>query len=259
MDSLITQSLKVFVSSLNPTIKDLVLRELIKEKSRSDKKALYRELGESVYRGVRLSGKYTYAIFAICNIDQFITNDNYIYSVYAHLDGSWKGDHYQIMFIDDGEQHVKFNCARVRCEKDLSPLISMEEESDIDALNDYSTMDHQKLFQREFIEHPEARRVYEILNAKKLKGGYSVAEASIVVRLRADILIGDDDLHSFRPTDHGDKSDVDLFSHAIQSSAHCDEFDPKEYREELEFTIVVNDRKCQAILRQFECPGADGG
>jgi hypothetical protein len=248
-DSLVTKSSKSIVSSLGNDAKAILLRELINEKSRKDKKALYRELGELVYGGVRLSGKYTYAIFTVCNINQFIMSDNYIYAIYAHLDESWRGDHFQIMFIRDGmtndRENVKFDCGRATSKKSSSPLITRD--------------DPTNLFRSKFIEYPEARQVYEILSAKGLKSGYNVVEASIVVRLRADILIDDNLPHSFRPIDHGDKSDIDLFSDAIQNSAHCEEFDPKEYHEELEFTIVVNDMKCQVILRQFECPGADGG
>jgi len=224
-----------------------LLQELINGKSEGDKLILYRALGDTLYGGVRLGGKYAYGIFSVCNLDMFIENDNLIHKVYKYLDELGRGEDFQIMFIDTGsDTATKFECAR--------PF-------------------HDK---HSFIEHPEARLIHDILHDKKKKDGDSISSWSIVVRFRNGlydddgnhVLIGEKNCESVEYINnvyipelvgYGDSRYVKLFSEAIEDSNHCDEFKADCEFEDLEVSIVVKGEKCQALFRRFECDGNNGG
>jgi len=237
LDSLTTKSAKSIISSLPEDVKIILLRELLKE----DPLETYRRLGDSIYGGVRLGGRYTYGIFSVCNIDEF-TNYEFIHihKLYKYLDELGRGEDFQIMFINHGGYlNTKFDCARPFSEK------------------------------RSLIEHPEARLLYEVLKDKpKKESEFAMHDWCIAVRFRdglyredgSHVLIGekrenDDEIS----TGYGDNVYVKLFSEAIESSGHCDEFQAWCEFEDLEFTITVKGEKCQVLYRRFECEGNDGG
>jgi hypothetical protein len=215
------------------------VQSILPEMSENGKLELYQTLGDSLYGGVRLGGKYTYGIFSICNIREFLVNDFYhIHAIYKYLDKIDCGDNFQIMFINSGDDDiVKFNCARMSNDKDS------------------------------LIEHPEARLVHDTLHKKKKKTGEPITDWSIVVRFRNDLynddgehfLIGQEYGHTGELIGHGDISYIKLFSEAIEHSKHCNEFKASCEFEDLETSIIINGEKCQVLYRRFECEGTDGG
>jgi hypothetical protein len=225
--SLADVSAKSIVSSIGENGRVNLLQALIGKMSKDDKQTLYESLGEVLYGGVRLSNKYTYAIFRVCDIYKFIENDQYLYTIYEALDKFDQGDHCQIMFIDKGDDIVRFDCARSSF---LTPL------------NEPLTVENCPL-----IEHPEARLLHQILHEKQIKSLRKITDGSIVVRF------GNQELNSEDNIGYGERKDIDLFATCICTSGAFNCLEADDWVEEFEFKILVKGEPYKVLFRQFEC------
>ena len=272
LDSLIKKSAKTIISSISEDTKSVLLQELIDEKSDEDKLILYQMLGDVLHGGTKLSDKYVYGIFSICDAEKFIEEGSHILGIYQYLDRQNWGQNFQIMFIQSStpDYIVRFDCARASRKKNLPPGDHPADYYDSEDADDralFDAGDPVNLYYYSLIEHSEARLLHDILKTRKTKDGFDVTASSIVVRFR-DGLFKDDGDHILigeewgpglglcvgKSIGHGIRHDMNLFSDAIEDSEHCDTLEANHWETELEFSITMKGEKCNVLLRIFECP-----
>jgi len=262
-------SAKSLLKAINPAVKEVVLKELLAEKSERDKIILYETLAEEIYGGIHLSENYSYGIFPICPINGLLHDDDFLHRLYGYADNELYMEQVlnqcdiQIMFIDGGENcnfdDVRFNCARASSKPPMMPRRNKYH------IYQEGWREHLDLI----VEHPEARQLYEILNAKKRKNGRSMTAKSVVIRFGAGLFtdqwehvlikeitkeeVKDSDDEDDGGIDGTSKYNIDKIAEEVSIVNRCDNRWGPEHHYQVEFTIIFNTRRCHVSFWEFLC------
>lgn len=236
MKSLSETSVNTIISSLSEETKENTLWKLINDKSKEGQIALFESLGFQLYGGNKMRDDYSFVVFGLCSGASDLKNKETLNEIYTGLDGNKYFGNAQILFVsyEDDIVHVKFDCAR--------------------ELVQYEKYSHKYKYKDEFVEHPEARLIYETLIQKNSK--YK-KEDLMVVRIsngslfneKGHKLIKEGDKYN----DTGDFRCINIFHKAMVDTRYCDNLDEIPNYWDKEFSIDINGVKCYVLYRGTEC------
>ena len=218
--------------------------------TRDEKLKLFDEIEKSVYgeKVMTLRGKYHFVVFPFCSNQESATA--IMTRFYKNLEGTssyaYEKESAQILYMayldEDEKPALKFDCAMERV-----PTVAH-------SYRDSTYYDSK--FTENFVEHPEARAVYEALKER-----YANHYAYLVLRVCA----ADNTLYDVSPTStfllldpeennpYAKYKDIDRIYTAFLKTRYCDftDRDP-DYRTK-RFDITVKGAKCTVLERQTFC------
>ena len=232
MKSLSETSVDTIISSLSEETKENTLWKLINDKSKEGQMALFESLGFQLYGGNKMRDDYTFVVFGLCSGADNLKKKDTLDEIYTGLDGNNYFGNAQILFVSYDDK-VKFNCAR--------------------ELVQYEKYSSKYKYKYEFVEHPEARLVYETLIKKNSE---FEKENLMVVRISNSSLFNKEGHKLIKEGDKYNSSDfrnINILHKAMVDSRYCDNLDEIPNYWDKEFSIEINNVKCYVLYRGTEC------
>lgn len=238
MKSLSEISVSSIISSLSEETKENTLWKLINDKSNEGQIALFESLSYKLYGGNKMKDSYTYVVFGLCAGADNLKKLETLNKIYSDLDKNDFGNA-QILFVsskdyDAREQCVKFDCAR--------ELVS------------YGDRFFELKYKDEFVEHPEARIVYNSLIQKNSEFG---TEKLMGVRISNGLLFNRNGHKLIKEENKynvtSDFRNINIFHSVMVNSRYCDNLDEMPNYWDKEFSIDINNVKCYVLYRDTEC------